>query len=132
VRAEISTDQTPNFIDDVLGGGIVFTVRTRTGTVVSSQPFLANECGRVGAGGGSIRCKNASRSQAKFQKHPSPGFFTLTIATRSQSVALPAVPGDLPLAVVVTSPISIDRVGPIPGPTGSCVQTGDAAVTCKN
>lgn len=131
-QAEINTQQTPSFVDDVIGGGIVLTLRTQGGALIDDESFASADCKRTGPKA-SLKCRNAAGSTVKLQQRPSSEFFRLTIAARKQSLAtMPTVPGDIPLGLTVTSPTSIDRVDTIPAPTGHCTGIPGALVKCQD
>ena len=122
---ELDPATSPNLANDVLGGGIVVTVRNAGSSTVGTLSFAAADCSTAGKGG--VKCKDANRSSVKLSKRSS-GSFRVTVSARKQTLAaLPALPGDAPFAVTVTTPTSIDRNDTA---GGSCSSTA-SSVRCK-
>ena len=127
-RGEISTGATPNFLNDVDTGGLTVSIAktTPTTSMIDTVTFTGADCARV-AGGASLRCKNATRSTARFAKRPAVGFFQMTISTANRVLTLPSV-AETPLEVDVQSPVSIDR----PDTIDNCVsQAGGKKISCR-
>jgi hypothetical protein len=122
----LDASASPTLAADILAGGSSFAVRNQAAATVGALSFASTDCKSVGKGG--VKCTDAAtRSSLKLAKRSS-GDFRVTVTARKQTLAsLPAVPGDAPFTVTLTSPTSIDRNDTA---GGACTSTA-SAVKCK-
>ena len=109
MSGDFDASSTPTFLADVDAQGVTASVQRSDGTVVETESWTGTECVRV-AGGGSIRCKNATGGKIRFNKTKLANVFKLaaTVTGQTLAVTLPTI-GQTPLRATVTTPASVDR-----------------------
>lgn len=110
MTGELDVSSTPNFLTEVDTSGVTASVARDDGTVVESETWTGAECVRI-AGGGSIRCKNATGGKVRFNKTKTPNLYKLvaTVTKQTFAVTLPTI-AQTPLHATLTTPTAVDRL----------------------
>jgi hypothetical protein len=130
MTGELDVSSAPNnFLTQVDASGLTASVRNDDGVTVETESWTGAEC-VLYAGGGSIRCKNATGGRIVLKKTKTVNLYKLTATITKQTFAapLPTI-AQTPLHATLTTPIGVDRLATV----GNCLPRNNfKKVLCIN